>query len=112
MFAEDHDGVLAAETMGSGEIFSNGTRRLLETTADWYFFAIVAAAVVGLPWLVRRPPRPERRLVLVPLVTLLVVPLLLWGNPRFHLPLAPFLALSAAALSIALPGARRQPGDT
>jgi 4-amino-4-deoxy-L-arabinose transferase-like glycosyltransferase len=98
MFAEDHDGVLAVETMGSGPIFSDGTRNVLETLADWYFFVIVAFAALGLPLLVRRSPRPERWLVVVPLVAVLVIPLLLWGNPRFHLPLAPFLAVSAAAL--------------
>jgi 4-amino-4-deoxy-L-arabinose transferase-like glycosyltransferase len=112
MFADDHDGVLAAETMGSGPIFSSGTRSLLETTGDWYFFAIVAAAAMGLPWLVRRPPRPERLLVMAPLIALLFIPLLLWGNPRFHLPLAPFLALSAAVLSLALPRHRRRPRST
>ncbi len=99
MFAEDNDGIQAVETMGSGPIFSDAARDLYTTVADWYFYVLVAAAVLGLPWLVRRSPRPERRLVLVLLVTLLLVPLLLWGNPRFHLPLAPFFALSAAALT-------------
>jgi 4-amino-4-deoxy-L-arabinose transferase-like glycosyltransferase len=98
MFAEDHDGILAVETMGSGRIFADGTRNRLEAAGDWYFYVAVAAAVAGLPWLVRRPPRAERWLVLVPLIALLVIPVLLWGNPRFHLPLAPFIALSAAAL--------------
>lgn len=98
MFAEDNDGIQAVETMGSGPIFSEGTRTFYERAADWYFFAVLAAAIVGLPWLVRRSPRPERRLVFALMVALLLIPLLLWGNPRFHIPLAPFLALSAAAL--------------
>lgn len=97
-FIEDHDGISAVETMGSGPIFSDGARTFYERAGDWYFFTVLAAAVVGLPWLVRRSPRPERRLVLTLVVALLVTPLLLWGNPRFHIPLAPFLALSAAAL--------------
>jgi hypothetical protein len=33
---------------------------------------------------------------------LLVIPLLLWGNPRFHQPLVPLMAVSAGALSVAL----------
>lgn len=97
MFAEDHDGVEAVETMGSGPIFSDGTRNLLETTADTYFFVVLGTAVLGLPYLFRRTSRHERWLVLVPYAALLAIPLLLWGNPRFHLPLAPFLALSTAA---------------
>ena len=35
---------------------------------------------------------------------LFVIPLLLWGNPRFHLPLAPFFALSAAAFVSSVEG--------
>jgi 4-amino-4-deoxy-L-arabinose transferase-like glycosyltransferase len=103
MFAEDHDGIMATETMGSGVIFSDGTRTFYERAGDWYFFAVLAAAVVGLPRLARRSPRPERRLVLALTIALLVIPLLLWGNPRFHIPLAPFLALSAAALLASRP---------
>jgi len=108
MFAEDNDGISAVETMGSGQIFSDGARTFYERAGDWYFFAVLAAAVVGLPRLVRRSPRPERRLVLAPMVALLVIPLLLWGNPRFHVPLVPFLALSAAALVTSRP----QPAST
>jgi 4-amino-4-deoxy-L-arabinose transferase-like glycosyltransferase len=98
MFAEDHDGVLAAETMGSGPLFSDGTRSVLEDAGDWYFFVVVGAAALGFVWLVRRSPPPERWLVLAPLIAFVVIPLFLWGNPRFHLPLAPFFAVSAAAL--------------
>ena len=105
MFAEDHDGLVASETLGSGQVFSDGARDVLETVADWYFWGLAVAAVVGLPILVRRSPRPERWLVLVPLVALLLTPLLLWGNPRFHVPLVPFMALSASALATLAVGA-------
>jgi 4-amino-4-deoxy-L-arabinose transferase-like glycosyltransferase len=109
MFAEDNDGIVAVESLGSGAIFSDGTRSLLETTADWYFYVVVAVAALGLPLLVRGSPRHERWLAIVPFAALLVIPLLLWGNPRFHLPLAPFLAVSAAALTTI--GVARRPRD-
>ncbi len=108
MFAEDIDGVVAVETMGSGPIFSDRTRNLLETTADTYFFVVLGTAVLGLPSLVRRSSRHERWLVLVPYASLLVIPLLLWGNPRFHLPLAPFFALSTAAFVCTVDGLVRR----
>jgi len=120
MFAEDNDGIEAVETLGSGPIFSDGTRTFYERASDWYFLVVLAAALVGLPWLVRRSPRPERRLVLALMVSLLAIPLLLWGNPRFHIPLTPFLALSAAAVltsrspaspAPAVAGASEAPGD-
>ena len=64
--------------------------------ADWYFFALAGLSVFGLPALAGRDRRPERLLVASGLVGLLVIPLLLWGNPRFHLPLVPFIVLCAA----------------
>jgi 4-amino-4-deoxy-L-arabinose transferase-like glycosyltransferase len=113
MFKEDHDGILGTEGLGSGPIFSEDARYALQLTGDWYFAAVLFAGVLGLPFLARRPPRPERRLVLSLAVPLLVIPLLLWGNPRFHSPLDPFLAVSAAAVMSALVSAatrRRLPG--
>lgn len=98
MFRDDHDAIVATEGLGSGPIFSDTTRELWSSTGDWYFRVVLAASVVGLPLLVARSPRPQRRLLLSIVVPLLVIPLLLWGNPRFHLPLVPFMALAAAAL--------------
>jgi hypothetical protein len=96
MFGSDHDGIEAVQTLGSGEFLDPDLVDVAEPVADGYFFAVVALAVVGLAGFASRERRPERLLVLSGLVGLLVIPLLLWGNPRFHLPLAPFLVLSAA----------------
>ncbi len=101
MFAHDHDGIPSTETLGSGPILSDATRDLTTTLADWYFYAVLALSALGLPLLIVQAPRPERRLVLVTLVALLAIPLLLWGNPRFHQPLVPFMAMSMAALVVA-----------
>ena len=64
----------------------------------------------------RRRHRPETAIVLVSMASLIVVPLLLWGNPRFHLPFAPLLAILAggavgAARSAALAPHRDEQGD-
>lgn len=96
MFANDNDGILAVQTLGSGPVLSERVVDVAKPVADWYFYAVVALALVGLPSLWDRRNRPQRWLVLSGLVGLLVIPLLLWGNPRFHLPLAPFLVLCAA----------------
>ena len=98
MFRDDHDAIVATEGLGSGPIFSATTRELWSGTGDWYFRVVLVASVAGLPLLVARSPRPQRRLLLSIVVPLLVIPLLLWGNPRFHLPLVPFMVLAAAAL--------------
>jgi 4-amino-4-deoxy-L-arabinose transferase-like glycosyltransferase len=96
MFAGDHDGIEAVQTLGAGKMLTPRTVDATQTFADLYFFGVLALAVLGLPTFVRRDGRPARLLALSGLVGLLVIPLLLWGNPRFHLPLAPFMALSAS----------------
>lgn len=110
MFAEDNDGILAVQTLGGGPILSKRAVDLAKPVADWYFYVIVTLALLGLPSLWERRNRPQRWLVLSGLVGLLVIPLLLWGNPRFHLPLTPFLVL-CAALAIDRLWNRVRPGD-
>jgi hypothetical protein len=112
MYRTDDDGIGATEGLGSGEILSDTTRDALTKTADLYFLGVLALAFAGLPFL-RRAPRPERRIVVVLGAVLVVVPLLLWGNPRFHQPVVPFMAVSVGLLASALWGAmtRRRAGD-
>jgi len=102
LFGHDHDGIESTESLGSGPVLSESRRELSQATADWYFHVVLVLAVVGLPLLYRRSPRPQRRIVFTTFGALLVIPLLLWGNSRFHQPLVPLMALSAGALSVAL----------
>jgi hypothetical protein len=49
-------------------------------------------------------------LVLFSMGALTAVPLLLWGNPRFHLPVSPFLAiLAGGAVAAGIRLLRRSP---
>jgi 4-amino-4-deoxy-L-arabinose transferase-like glycosyltransferase len=97
-FTDDHDGIEATETLGSGPFLGARVRRVLSDAADWYFFVVLGLAVIGLPLLLAAArQRPEPRLVLTALIALLVIPVLLWGNQRFHLPLYPYLVILAAA---------------
>jgi 4-amino-4-deoxy-L-arabinose transferase-like glycosyltransferase len=113
MYRTDDDGIGATEGLGSGEILSDPTRDALTKTADLYFLGVLALALAGLPFL-RRTPRPERRIVVVLAAVLVVIPLLLWGNPRFHQPVVPFMAISVGLLGAALWAAkarRREGGE-
>lgn len=96
MFESDHDGIEAVQTLGGGPFLPQGVVDVAEPVGDWYFFALLVLAAIGLPGFALRDHRPGRLLVASGLAGLLVIPLLLWGNPRFHLPLAPFLVLAAA----------------
>ena len=102
MFGGDSDGLEAVQALGSGAFLDPGVLRVATWLGDWYFFGVVGLAIAGLPTFAARRARPQRLVVLSGLVGLLIIPLLLWGNQRFHLPLAPFLVLSAGAALIAL----------
>jgi 4-amino-4-deoxy-L-arabinose transferase-like glycosyltransferase len=98
-FADDHDGIEATETLGRGAFLGSRVRTVLSDVADWYFYAVLALAAVGLVMLVRAARRQaEARLFFVAWAALFTIPLLLWGNQRFHLPLYPYLVILAAAV--------------
>ncbi|HEX6312744.1 MAG TPA: glycosyltransferase family 39 protein, partial [Acidimicrobiia bacterium] len=91
----DHDGLLEVESRSGGAFLGHRVRTVLGHIADWYYFVVFALAALGIPAFLRRR-RPARLFVVLSWLGLLVIPLGLWGNPRFHIPALPFLALSAA----------------
>jgi 4-amino-4-deoxy-L-arabinose transferase-like glycosyltransferase len=97
MYASDHDGIEAVNTLGGGPVMAEGTARRLSRLADVSFAVVGVLAVGGLVVLLgrRNRGRPEVLLVLLSMASLIAVPLLLWGNPRFHLPVSPFFAILA-----------------
>jgi hypothetical protein len=98
MMSHDHSGLEEAESGGRGRFLSRGSRRLLSTAADVWFVLVLVLSVPGAVVLVRGwRARPERAVVTVALAALCVIPLELWGNPRFHVPMLPLLAVTAGA---------------
>jgi hypothetical protein len=97
MFNGDHDGLYATESLHGDPSIRTQPYNFFSSTADWYFYVVLVPAIVGLVFLFRGPHAAERRIVAVATISLLVIPLLLWGNQRFHVPLLPFMALLAAA---------------
>ncbi len=95
MMKHDHDGLAAVEGGDNNPFLGDRVRTVLARTADWFFYALVALSLVGLPGFFRRR-RPDRVLVFAALMTLFAVPLMLWGNTRFHVPMLPLMAVAAA----------------
>lgn len=91
----DHDGLLASESYGSNRYIPSALRRVLEILADGYFFAALALSVLAVPAFVGRA-RPWRLFFLLSATALAVQPLVFFGDPRFHVPVLPFLAVMAA----------------
>jgi hypothetical protein len=102
MLEHDHSGLQEAEIV-NGRVLSPGVRRVAVDVADWFFWLVMAAAVIGFVGLVRAGPRrPARVLVATAFFFLLMLPIELWGNVRFHIPVLPFAAIAACAAPLAV----------
>ena len=109
MFEHGHSGVFEADNSGRGPL-DDGVRSTVEDLSDGF---LVGSLVLGLPGLLlvasrRWRANPGRALIVLPALTLFVIPLGLWGNPRFAMPLAPFLALGVGASVAGVVGLRRR----
>jgi hypothetical protein len=100
MMSHDHSGLEESEGIRERERFLGGARRVVTTVADVWFAVVMVAAAVGMVLMARGWRRwPARALVVISALGLLVIPVLLWGNPRFHVPLAPLAAVAGARLA-------------
>ncbi|MFP5322064.1 MAG: glycosyltransferase family 39 protein [Acidimicrobiia bacterium] len=112
MFGHGHSGLDEAEASGRGPL-PEDVRRVAEGLSDAWFAFVLALGVPGVLLTLRRwREAPARALVAIPALVLLVIPLGLWGAPRFAMPLAPFLAVGVGATASAVAaavGRRRLP---
>lgn len=96
----EHDHTSLEEIEANGSLSFTGTTQgtVFGGLADWWFYVVGTLALVG-AWVDRRRlwATPARTLILVTASALLLIPIGLWGNPRFHVPLLPFLAIGAAS---------------
>jgi 4-amino-4-deoxy-L-arabinose transferase-like glycosyltransferase len=95
LLQNDHDGIDAVTAGNSNAFIGPRVRNVLGTLGDAYFFAVALLAVFSLPQFFGRR-RGGRLFVVLIGAGLFVIPLELYGLPRFKVPLAPFLALGAA----------------
>lgn len=102
IFGNDNDGLHAVERGEHNRFLGDGLRTALRRAADGYFFAVLASATVGLGLTIARAARAGRTAlarsayVVLPFLALTGTAALLWGTPRFHQPLTPFLAIFAS----------------
>jgi hypothetical protein len=75
-------------------------RTFLTRTANIYFFVTIAAGTVGMWGLVRAPRDLRRIFFLWALLALAASPLPFFGDPRFHVPAIPFLAVTASWFAV------------
>jgi 4-amino-4-deoxy-L-arabinose transferase-like glycosyltransferase len=103
----DFDGLRAVESYGDDPFLPDGLRRALQLISDLWFVLVVLAAAIAVPraW---KADRVITVLVVGAIVATVVLPAIaFFGDPRFHVPAAPFLAVLAAVLLV-----RRRPATT
>jgi len=98
MMKVDHGTLDESFGNGSHVAVSSGVRHVLDLWADVYYhlswiFSLIGIALLYSGW--RRDPvrGPRKAIVGITALGLLLIPLMLWGNPRFHTPLIPFFAI-------------------
>lgn len=95
----DHDGLGAVESYGDDRFLPSGLRTALERVADGYFFVVISLGglgLVGLAW----PLEARRLFFLLALLALAGIPLVFFGDARFHVPVMPLLVVAAAWLVV------------
>ena len=97
MMLNDRPALIEVEELGEGRFLGHRARTGLGVLADTWFFTIGSLALFG-TWRAGRANwrEPRRLVVFTTGIALMVIPMLLWGAPRFHVPLEPFMAIAAA----------------
>lgn len=103
-FRNDADGVAAVESYGDDVFLTARQRDALKTASNVFYAVVGPLGVAALGWLVLRRPRGSPPAVLLGLTFLgvLVPPIVFFGDPRFHVPAAPVVALALGVAGAAV----------
>jgi len=95
-YDNDHDGLAAVESYGDDPFLNSHLRDALARTANIYFFFTISVGGLGLIALTFARGDPRRMLLVVSTLTLAAVPLVFFGDARFHVPAMPLASIAAA----------------
>jgi len=108
LYTDDANAVTTSETWGHTVFLSEGGRRVLRTLTDGFYYFVVAGAVAGLILPVGGAQR-RRWPLAAALGGWTLVHLAFFGEPRFHLPVTPVMAVLAAPVWLWAAGLLQQP---
>jgi 4-amino-4-deoxy-L-arabinose transferase-like glycosyltransferase len=98
---KDDDGIWAAESYGNDYFIPAFRRQVLEFAANAIYYATAAVAIAGAAAFVLS--KDVRRLVaMAALLYMLMIPLVFFGDPRFHFPAIPLVVVVAGATVVLL----------
>ena len=94
----DHDALFAVQSYRQDRWMAIPTEARLIAIADYYYWVVTAAGLVGLVQLARR--KEAQALVFVGATAMTAfVPLMFFGDQRFKVPVIPMLVIAAACLA-------------
>ena len=96
-FNDDADGLAAVESYGDDPFMSRGTRDLLRRTATTYGAVLALVGLGGLVVLTARRT-PSSIFLVLTAIGMIIPPLVFFGDPRFHVPAVPIVAIAAGVL--------------
>ncbi len=97
----DDDGLTAAESYGNDPFIPEYRREVLSFAANSIYYATGAVALLGMAaFALAKDVR--RGFMLATFFYMLAIPLMFFGDPRFHFPAIPLLVLFAAATIVAI----------
>ncbi len=107
LYYNDEEGLKWNESHGAQRFLPDAVRQIFYAVSNVYYFTVLALVVLGFRrWFSLREPG---RVLLISLVAYwTLVHLVFFGDPRFHTPIMPFVALLAA---LAWFPTRRAPGQ-
>jgi 4-amino-4-deoxy-L-arabinose transferase-like glycosyltransferase len=108
LYTDDATAVTTAETWGHTVFLSEGGRRVLRTLTDGFYYFVAAGAIAGLILPVGGTQR-RRWPLAAALGGWTLVHLVFFGDPRFHLPVTPVMAILAAPAWLWAADALRRP---
>ena len=101
LYYNDEEGLEWNEGHGGQPWLASATREALRSLSNVYYFAVMGFLILGVPlWFSLRDPGRVLLISLIAYWTLLH--LAFFGNPRFHAPIMPVIALLAALPWVAL----------
>ncbi len=107
LFYQDDDGLSASMDFGNNVFMSGYRREVLSFAANAIYYATAAVTILGaLAFVCSRDLR--RLFVLLSMLYVLAMPLVFFGNQRFHFPAIPLAVLITAATIVAIWDGRRR----
>jgi 4-amino-4-deoxy-L-arabinose transferase-like glycosyltransferase len=98
---DDHDGIWAVESYGDDMFIQRDLRLFLTHAADVYFFVTISAGGLALIALLLSRGDPRRLFLVLTTLAFAGIPLVFFGDSRFHVPVLPPLSIAAAWASVA-----------